>query len=103
MNEHEFRDTLRQEEQSLGSPTLARITQARQTALAAPRPPRWLRFARPAVGAAALASLLGVALVLPQLQQSMNADSATAAEDPELYKELDFYIWLAESDMGRDG
>jgi hypothetical protein len=55
------------------------------------------------VGAAALASLLGVALVLPQLQQSMNADSATAAEDPELYKELDFYIWLAESDMGRDG
>lgn len=103
MNEHEFRDALRQEEQSLGGPMLARIAHARQAALAAPRPPKWLRFARPAVGAAALASLLGVALVLPQLQYAMNADSATAADDPELYKELDFYIWLAESDMGRDG
>lgn len=103
MNEQEFRDALRQEEQSLGSPTLARITQARQAALAAPRAPKWLRFARPAVGAAALASLLGVALVLPQVQQSMDAGSATAADDPEIYRELDFYIWLAESDMGRDG
>ncbi len=103
MNEHEFRDALRQEEQSLGSPVLARIASARQAALAAPRLPAWLRFARPAVGAAALASLLGVALVLPQAQQSMDADSATAADDPEIYRELDFYIWLAESDMGRDG
>ena len=101
--EREFQDLLRREEQTLGSPTLARIARARQTALGTPPAPRWLRFARPAVGAAVFASLLGVALVLPQAQQSLEADSAAGPDNPELYRELDFYIWLAESDMGRDG
>lgn len=103
MNEREFQETLRREEHSLGSPALARIARARQAALAAPRPPRWLRLARPAVGAAVFASLLGIALVLPQARQALDTDAASAPEDPEFYRELDFYIWLAESDMGRDG
>jgi hypothetical protein len=24
-------------------------------------------------------------------------------DNPELYRDLDFYLWLAESDMGRHG
>ena len=103
MTENEFQQALRQEEHALGSPTLARIAGVRQAALATPRQPRWLRFARPAVGAAVFASLLGIALVLPQARQAMDADATASPEDPEFYRELDFYIWLAESDMGRDG
>lgn len=98
---------LRREEQHLDADTLARIAAARQRALAA-TPVAWYRrgFA-PAIGAAVLASALGVAVLLPSGPLSGPGQSTTRqgdlVENPELYRNLDFYLWLAESDMGRHG
>jgi hypothetical protein len=103
--EHELGSALREEEQQLDPATLARISAARRGALAAPRPSWVRRLIAPAIGAAVLASALGIAVLLPQPHRDTAhaPDSAQTGEDAELYRDLEFYMWLAESDMGRHG
>lgn len=104
--ERELSAALRREEQALPPRTLARIAGARQAALQTQPRHAWLpRLLAPAMGAAVLAGALGIAVFLPQQapQATVSPDAAALSEDPELYRDLDFYIWLAESDMGSDG
>lgn len=75
-----------------------RLDQARQRAMQVPRRASLPRFVVPVAAAAAVA-LLAVVLVNPLRQETpaepQLADS-TAVEVPELYEELDFYLWLAD-------
>jgi hypothetical protein len=104
--ERELDSALHEQEQQLDAKTLARIATARRGALAAPRPGWAHRLFAPLIGAAVLASALGIAVLLPRLHGdtggTMDA-SASSGEEAELYRDLDFYMWLAESDMGRHG
>lgn len=101
--EQEFSRALREEEQRLPARTLRRLAAARARALEAPRPSRLARLLAPAMGAAVLASALGVAVLMPAPQDAQMGQGSEPAENPELYRDLDFYLWLAESDMGRHG
>lgn len=75
-----------------------RLDQARQRAMQMPRRASLPRFVVPVAAAAAVA-LLAVILVDPLQQEAPSepqlADS-TAVEVPELYEELDFFLWLAD-------
>ena len=55
------------------------------------------------MGAAVLASALGIAVLMPQQAETPYVNTRPEADAPELYRDLDFYLWLAESDMGRHG
>jgi len=103
--ERELSAVLRREEHSLEPRTLARIAAARRHALAAPRPAWIQRWFAPVAGAAVLAGVLGVGVFLPQLgvQPDAAAPAEQVAENPEFYQDLDFYLWLADSDMGDHG
>lgn len=101
--EQELFRALRDEEQLLPAHTLRRLRAARAQALEAPRPSRLARLLAPAVGAAVLASALGVAVLMPAQQDTQMGQGSEHADNPELYRDLDFYLWLAESDMGRHG
>ena len=119
-------DQLYQQAAELDGATLSRLSQARNVALAEhDRPNRWRRLwsglssLRPAVGVA-LAATLALALGLgwlgsepPDLSSKAgeNLDVAfvaelddlellTAADEPELFAELEFYAWI---DQGADG
>jgi hypothetical protein len=104
--ERELGTALREQEQQLDTRTLARIATARRSALSTPRRGWAHRLFAPAIGAAVLASALGIAVLLPRPQgdagSTMDA-SSLSGEEAELYRDLDFYMWLAESDMGRHG
>ena len=102
--ERELGTALRREEQLLDGRIAARIAAARRHALAAPQPPWIQRWFAPMAGAAVLASVLGVAVLMPpQDAAPEGAAPGQVAENPEFYQDLDFYLWLAESDMGNHG
>jgi hypothetical protein len=99
--EDRLRRTLREQEDALDGGTLARIGRARRAALATPRP-AWWRLHAPALGGAVLATAVAVAVLLP-LQQGQFGVRQDRVEEPGFYEDLDFYLWLAESDMGQHG
>jgi len=104
--ERDARSALRGEEQHLGVQAVQRIGAARQAALATRPLTRMQRFLAPTIGAAVLASALGMAVLLPQHPQGeagRSSEQAELVDNPELYRDLDFYLWLAESEMGRHG
>ena len=101
--EHEFARALREEEQALPGGTLRRLAKARAHALGAARPSRFARLMAPMTGALILASALGVAMLMPSQRDGNFSQSAVPPDNPDLYRDLDFYLWLAESDMGRHG
>ncbi|MBK6582884.1 MAG: hypothetical protein IPG20_08345 [Gammaproteobacteria bacterium] len=102
--EQQLRESLREQEQQLDAGTLRRLAANRQSALAAmPRP--WRRFLTPAIGSALLATVVGVAVLMPRSTEapSSAATGEQLVDNPEFYRDLDFYLWLAESDMGHRG
>ncbi len=94
-----WREILRQQENRLDTRLLERIGIARRRALAAARLP-WWRLHAPALGGAVLATVLAVAVLLPSMQQSSLQRGAALPDDTVFYENLDFYLWLAESEMG---
>ncbi len=100
--EHELARALREEEHLLPAHTSSRLAKARGRALTTPGPSRVARLLAPAMGAMVLASALGVAVLMPAPQDAQ-LGQGTEQDNPELYRDLDFYLWLAESDMGRHG
>lgn len=88
--------------EALDAATLSRLTQARHAAAAASaRRPRWQRPGLVgAIGVAACALVLGIAVRRPQAPPSaiapVTAVDALAADDDDLglYEDLDFYAWL---------
>lgn len=101
--EHALARALREEERALPAGTLRQLAGARGRALSAPRPSLLSRTWAPAMGALVLASALGVAVLMPAQQDAQIGEDRTQGENPDLYRDLDFYLWLAESDMGRHG
>ena len=102
--EEDLRATLREQENALDGHTLARLGAARRAALARPPAP-WWRLHVPALGGAALAVALAVAVLMPmqeQLRPPVGA-SEQLVEDPQFYEDLDFYMWLSESEMDNHG
>ncbi|MBI2783317.1 MAG: hypothetical protein HYX64_04425 [Gammaproteobacteria bacterium] len=105
MNEQERRwqDTLRSLEADVDPITARRLTDIRRTVLAAPAPRRfghgsWLP---PVVGMAIAAALsfwaLGPhVLVTPD---PMGGSTQPGMDAAELYDQLDFYSWLADTDL----
>ena len=107
--EHEFeqdaRQLLRQSELELQPALLGRIAQARGKALRVERS-SWIMQHRPWFAGAAVAALVGLAVVLGQPALQGTDEETTnemLADSPDFYGELDFYLWLAESDMGKRG
>lgn len=101
--ERELARALREEEHLLPAATLRRLAGARAHALGAPQPSLLSRLMAPAMGALVLASALGVAVLMPGQQDAQTVQGSQQGDNPELYRDLDFYLWLAESDMGRHG
>jgi hypothetical protein len=102
--EEDLRATLREQENALDGRTLARLGAARRAALAKPSAP-WWRLHVPALGGAALATAVAVVMLTPvheQLRPQTRA-SEQLLEDPQFYEDLDFYMWLSESEMSNDG
>lgn len=91
--ENDWREILRNQESTLDALLLARVAAVRRRALAERRPP-WWRLHAPALGGAVLATVLTVAVLLP-LQHGI-----TVPEEASFYDNLDFYLWLADSEMG---
>ena len=80
-----------------------RLDQARRQALQATGSGLVQRFAPFAVAAAI--ALVAVLLVKPALQPDSNEArlaSSESREVPELYEELDFYLWLADHKEDKD-
>jgi hypothetical protein len=102
--EEDLRATLREQENALDGRTLARLGAARRAALAKPSAP-WWRLHVPALGGAALAVAVAVAVLMPMQEQLRPPTHASEAlvEDPQFYEDLDFYMWLSESEMGNHG
>ena len=103
--EQRSRTLLRSAEQQLDAATLARLTAARSAALAV-KPRRWPFFEARWLAGAAAAAVIGIAvLVAPQFSQqnSGSMDGSQLADNPDLYRDLDFYLWLSESEMGSRG
>lgn len=101
--EQQLRESLRKQEQQLDAATLGRLAANRRTALAA-KPWSWRHLLTPAIGSAVLATVVGVAVLMPRTEAPSPAGSSEQlVENPEFYRDLDFYLWLAESDMGHRG
>jgi hypothetical protein len=104
--ERELAAALRREEHELDARTVARISAVRREALSAPHPPWIQRWFAPAAGAAVLAGVLGIGVFLPQsplVTEPQRPSPEQVAENPEFYQDLDFYLWLADSDLGNHG
>jgi len=69
-----------------------------------PHPRRRGAPARAGARGAALAVAVAVAVLMP-MQEQLRAPTvpASGVEDPQFYEDLDFYMWLAESEMGSHG
>jgi hypothetical protein len=95
---------LREQEQALDAATLSRISAVRRHALAIPSRP-WWRSSMPAFGGAVLATLVGIAVLLPmqQMSQEPGVPVQRVVENPDFYSDLDFYLWLADSELGGNG
>lgn len=101
--EDSLRERLREQEAELDPALLTRLAAVRRRALAGAARP-WIRVWAPAIGTALLATAVGVAVLMPGSQlQAPTQPSAQREENPEFYRDLDFYLWLAESDMGKHG
>jgi hypothetical protein len=104
--ERNARARLRATESDLNSAALARLAAARERALKAPH--RFRLPGAPWTIGLAMATVLGVAMLLGyhywQGDTAAGGASSQLAENPdELYRDLDFYLWLSESDMGGRG
>lgn len=78
-----------------------RLNNARRQALQAPQRSMMARRLAPLAAAASIA-LVAVLLINP-MQQSPTTDSALSVagqDSPELYEDLDFYLWLTEHSNG---
>jgi len=103
--ETRLRSALREQEDALDGATLARLGVARRAALAA-QGASWWRLHAPALGGAVLATALAVVVLLPLQQESWRPApqvDSQVAEDPEFLEDLDFYLWLSESEAGNRG
>lgn len=101
--EQQLRESLREQEQQLDAATLRQLAANRRGALAV-MPHPWRRFLRPAIGSAVLAAVIGVAVLMPRSElPSSTGTGEQLVDNPEFYRDLDFYLWLAESDMGHRG
>ena len=102
--EEDLRATLRKQENALDGHTLARLGAARRAALATPAAP-WWRLHVPALGGAALAMAVAVVMLMPLREQLRPPTRASEQllKDPQFYEDLDFYMWLSESEMGNRG
>ncbi len=105
-----FTAALDEQVDALDAVTLQRINQARQQALEQRkrrwRPGQWL------IPAGSLAALALVAMVIVNLSGKPGAPASadfpddealqllTAQDDLELYRDLDFYLWLDQQDAG---
>ena len=106
--ESTLRDDLNTLEQSTGAPEVFRLAQARNRALAQQdhRP----TFVWPVLGASLASLLMAAVLIKPEdLSPSSQLTNGIASEELlfeinedniELFEELDFYYWLAETDQG---
>jgi hypothetical protein len=103
--EEDLRATLREQEDALDGHTLARLGAARRAALATPVAPPWWRLHVPALGGAALAMAVAVVMLMPMQEQLRPPPHASEQllKDPQFYEDLDFYMWLSESEMGNHG
>ena len=104
--ENTARAALRRAESELDERTLERLAAIRIATLASRR--RLLpRFALPAVGGLAVAGIVGALILLPPQKPGgfgpVEAPQPQLAEQPEFYRDLDFYLWLSESEMGKRG
>lgn len=105
--ESTLRDDLNTLEQSTGAPEVFRLAQARNRALAQQdhRP----AFVWPVLGASLASLLMAVVLIKPEsLPPTNHLINGIASEELlleinedniELFEELDFYYWLAETDQ----
>lgn len=102
------RRTLRASEQRVDEDISARLAQARRKALATPRPSRLGRpgWVAPLGLAASLVLALGLWLAMPgaRLAEPLAETGVfddmgllTSQADPELYDELEFYLWLEKA------
>lgn len=97
--ETKYHDLLRDSERYLPQDTRAGLTQARKTALSTSAPKlrrhrSWLPFSGVAV-----ASLVAVVLVWPEIQPGVDAflnGDPLISENLEMYQNLDFYHWLSQ-------
>lgn len=97
--ENTWQALLRRREQELDAATLAQIGAARRKALGAVRASWWQLHAS-ALGGAALATVLAVAVLLPAGTGWLNhPGNMSMTEDATFYENLDFYLWLAESEV----
>ena len=109
MNQEERRwqDELRSLETNMDPKTVQRLAEIRRAALAAParrRPFRrsWLSSAvGMAIAAAVSFWALGPHILVAPDPMGGSAQSGT--DTAELYDQLDFYSWLADTDMDADG
>jgi len=92
MDEQQLQQQLRGEEQRLDTTTVANLSRARETALGG-KSPRQHQLFRPALGGLALASVIALILVLPT-----HNTPTTPKDSEDLYENIDFYSWMAESD-----
>ena len=78
-----------------------RLDQARQQAMQAHGKTALRRFAP--LAAAAAVALVAILLVQPTPQPGpQNTQVAGSTEVPEIYEDLDFYLWLTEHNGSRD-
>jgi len=106
-----FTEALEEQTNALDAATLQRINQARRQALAR-RKRSWRLAGRWWVPAGSLAAIALAAVVVINLPGQSGAplggefpDSEaiqllTAQDDLELYRDLDFYLWLDQQDAG---
>lgn len=101
MNEFEknARNQLRAAERELDPQTLAALSAMRREVLAKAKPRRLPRFVMPAFGMA-MASVVAMVLVFSPTSDQENSHSPAnpqLSDNIELYEDMDFYNWLAQS------
>jgi hypothetical protein len=98
--EQNLRQQLRSQEYQLDPAISERLQQARHQAVARARFKRWPRFLVPTF-AMATASMVAAILVWSPVDGTHHGatNDNFPAEHAELYEDLDFYYWLAESQI----
>ncbi len=102
--EQSLQSDLRHSEQAIDVENLQQLAGFRQQALeSATRAPRRLRrFLWPTAGMA-LASILVLVLALPLSPLGPTAANEYVSDNLELYDDLEFYYWLADSEQDLRG
>lgn len=102
--EAELRDDLHTLEETTGAPEIFRLAQARNRALAQTEPTSG-KLLWPVMGASMASVLLATVLIIQPDSRELGSqvDNQLATEmiiddSIELYEDLDFYYWLAETD-----